>query len=438
MTEIQSDLIIQNGLIITLNDANEILDQGDVMIKDGKIESISEGSCHQTQAETVIDASGCIVMPGLVNSHTHLPMSLFRGMADDLELMTWLNDHIFPAEAAYINPETVKLGALLSCAEMLLSGTTACCDGYFHEDHVADAVLATGMRAVLGQGIIDYPAPGVPDPSLNVAVAARFTDHYLNKSPMITPSFFCHSPYTCSEQTLVRAKEEANKRGVLFQIHAAETRNEVEMLNRDKQMSVAAYLDSLGILDEKTLLIHSVWMTDTDLDIIASKGAHISHNPESNMKLASGVMPLSACLSRGITVGLGTDGSASNNDLDLFCEMDTVAKLHKVVSENPVEADALTVLTMATKNSAKGIGLKGVGALLPGNCADIIIVNTRKPHLQPLYNPISQLVYSAKGSDVRDVIINGRVLVENRQLKTIDLVALFEQVADFKNKVLAN
>ncbi|MBA4368551.1 MAG: amidohydrolase, partial [Desulfobacterium sp.] len=227
----EADIKIQNGMVVTCNGIGDILDSGCVVIKQGRIAAVGgiEDLNFWTAKET-IDATGCVVMPGLVNAHTHLPMSLFRGLADDIPLMTWLNDYIFPAEAIHITPETVRIGALLSCAELLLSGTTTCCDGYFYEDSVAEAVFETGIRAVAGQGVIDYPAPGVPDPSKNIATAISFVEKWAGRTPLITPSIFCHSPYTCSRETLVRSRNEAAFRGVLFQIHVAETKSEYDQI----------------------------------------------------------------------------------------------------------------------------------------------------------------------------------------------------------------
>ncbi|MDD2389348.1 MAG: amidohydrolase [Desulfobacterales bacterium] len=425
------DLVIHNGQIVTVNPGFEIIGNGCICISGGKLVQVGpepEGF-SPPEAAQVIDAAGGIVMPGLVNTHTHLPMTLFRGLADDLPLMQWLNEHIFPAEARFIHPENVKWASRLACAEMLLSGTTCCCDGYFLEHEVAEAVVESGMRAVLGQGVIDFPAPGVADPKENILAAVHFTDTWRSRSSLIRPSIFCHSPYTCTEQTLKTAKQAADENGVLFQIHVAETRGEVDRSYADHGISPIAYLDRIGILDEKTLLVHAVWISDGDIDIIARTGARVSHNPESNMKLASGISPLPKLIGAGICVGLGTDGCASNNDLDLLHEMDLTAKLHKVSTLDPVAADARTVLTMATAGGAKAIGLgRETGSLEIGKQADVMILDMAKPHLVPMYHPESHIVYAAKGSDVRDVIVGGRVLVRNRQVLTLDVEEIMENV----------
>lgn len=425
------DIVIHNGTVITMNSDFDIVNNGVLYIKNDKLAKIEafEKDAPLPEGKEIIDAHGGIIMPGLVNTHTHLPMALFRGLADDLPLSVWLNDYIFPAETKHINPESAKLGALLSCAEMLLSGTTTCCDGYFHEDNVAEAVNEIGMRAILGQGVIDFPAPGVPKPEDNVNNAIKFIQKWKNISPLITPSIFCHSPYTCSEETLKKAKDVADAKGVLFQIHAAETKDEYLQIQTKHHTTPIKYLNKIGIIDQNTLLVHAVWLDDDDIEIIAKRRANVSHNPESNMKLASGIAPVPALLTAGVTVGLGTDGCASNNNLDLFSEMDTAAKLHKVNSMDPTLMDARTVLKMATIGGAKAIGLEQkIGSLEVGKQADIIIIDTHKPHLVPLYNPVSHIVYAAQGSDVRDVIVRGNILLRVRKLLTIDLDDILKKV----------
>lgn len=257
----QLDMLIVNGILVTVNPDFETSENGWVGIKDGQIAMVQPhrpGYLLPSAIETIDANKGGIVMPGLVNTHTHLPMTLFRGLADDLPLMTWLNGHIFPAEATFIQPESVYTGTLLACAELLLSGTTTCCDGYFYEHFSAQAVSLSGLRAILGQGVIDYPAPGVPDPSENVSAARNFIQNWQHVDPLIQPSIFCHSPYTCSAKTLQKAKDLAHSTGSLFQIHAAETRSEYDLIKNRHHMSPIAYLESLNILDSQTLLFHTI------------------------------------------------------------------------------------------------------------------------------------------------------------------------------------
>ncbi len=438
MTESKADLLIKNGTIITMDPDKSIINNGVVAILNDNIEGIgSEEEMSSFQAEKEVDAKGCLVMPGLVNTHTHAPMSLFRGLADDLELMTWLNEYMFPAEAKYITADTVKAGTLLSCAEMLLGGITTIGEGYFHEDGVAEAFLTTGMRGILGHGVIDYPAPGVPDPKENVRIALLYAEKWLGRSSLLQPSIFCHSPYTCSADTLKNAKTAANEKGLLFQIHAAETKFEWDQIHQEHGVSPIQYLDRLGLLDEKTLLVHTVWIDEKDITTILNRKAAVSHNPESNMKLASGISPIPDMIEAGITVGLGTDGSASNNDLDLFSEMDTAAKLHKVKSLDSTVMDAGSVLSMATIEGAKALGLEDfTGSLETGKQADMIIIDMKKPHLVPMYNPVSHLVYAVKSTDVKNVFVAEKMLVKDRKLQTLDLEEIIRSVEAIQQQIM--
>ncbi|UCE56355.1 MAG: amidohydrolase [Desulfobacterales bacterium] len=432
------DLVIHNGTIVTVNPEFEIIENGIICIKKDKITRVAAVADDRPppQAKEIIDAGGGIIMPGLVNTHTHLPMTLFRGLADDLPLDTWLNETIFPAESTHINSESVRWGTLLACAEMIISGTTTCCDGYFLEGDVALAVNDFGMRAVLGQGVIDYPAPGVPDPAANVETAKAYVVEWKDISSKIMPSIFCHTPYTCSEETLTKAKSVSQELGALFQIHAAETKDERNRFLSEYQMTPIDYLDKLGILDQNTLLVHCIWLNKADIEIIAARQSKVSHNPESNMKLASGISPLSRLVNYGIPIGLGTDGCASNNNLDLFQEMDMAAKLHKASTLDPTVMDARTVLKMTTIDAARAIGLDDViGSLEPGKQADIVIVDTNQPHLVPMYHPESHIVYAAKGSDVRDVMVAGNILVRDGKLLTVDLDAIIDRVNEIASNI---
>ena len=433
MTNNHYDLLIKNGIIVTVDKVNTIIDTGFIAVKDQQIACIDKSEeVHKFSADKIIDAENSIIMPGLVNTHCHSPMSLFRGLADDMALMTWLNDYMFKAEAKYINPENTRLGALISCSEMLLSGTTLFCDGYFHENVVAEAVQETGLKGVLGQGVIDFPAPGVPDPLQNVHYALDYVNTLKDKYKRITPSIFCHSPYTCSEKTLKAAKKAANESGVLFQIHVSETQGENDQITNEYGVSPVHHLHSIGILDKNTLLVHSVWVDEADIDIIKKSGAAVSHCPESNMKLASGIAPVNEFLKAGITTGLGTDGCASNNNLDMFSEMDSAAKLQKVNTLDPSAADALSVLRMATINGACAIGMGSeTGSLEVGKKADLIIIDTNKPHLIPMYNPVSHIVYAVSGGDVRDVFIDGEQLVKQGKLLSTDVDDIISKARAF-------
>ena len=425
------DAVIHNGTLVTVDDRMRIIGNGWVGIHEGVIRAI-ESTAPDSPPPTAmltINAVGGIVMPGLVNTHTHLPMTLFRGLADDLPLIEWLDDHIFPAEARFINPGTVGWGTLLACAEMLLSGTTCCCGGYFHEDAVARAVAETGLRAVLAQGVIDFPAPGVPDPGKNIDHARNYAQRWKGRSRLITPSIFCHAPYTCSDGTLKAAKAAADDLGLIFQVHVAETLFEREQSIKEKGLSPVAHLDRLGILDRRTLLAHCVWVDDADIATINRRGCAVAHCPESNMKLASGIAPVTGMRSAGVMVSLGTDGCASNNNLDLFGEMGTAAKLHKVATFDPTALNAASVLKMATIDGAHAIGLADhIGSLEIGKQADIVILDTRAANLTPMYHPESHIVYAAGSGDVRHVLVAGKLVVKERRLLTIDIEAVIDRV----------
>lgn len=419
------DILITGGTLLTMEAPSKIVEAPVIGIRDGKILFVEKGDPppeHLHEARDVIDAAGCMVLPGLVNTHTHLPMVLFRGLADDLPLMSWLNDHIFPAEGRFINRETVYAGAMLAMAEMILSGTTTFCDGYFFEDSVAVAARTAAMRGVVAQGFIDFPTPDLTDPSRHAAVAEKFIQRWRDRSPLVTPALVCHSPYICSPETLVTIKATARRNGTLFLIHLAETSEEVSLLRERYGKKPVHHLRDLDLLDEATIAAHCIWMEDDELDLLAQFGVKVAHDPESNMKLGAGVAPVPKMLRRGIDVGLGTDGCASNNNLDLFGEMAMCAKLHKVFSADPTAVCAEKVVEMATLGGARVLGMADrIGSISPGKCADIILVNMDKPHLTPLYNPFSHLVYAASGADVVTSIIDGRVVMKDRRLLTIDL-----------------
>jgi 5-methylthioadenosine/S-adenosylhomocysteine deaminase len=420
----QYDIAIHNGIILTINDQFEIIENGSIYINKDTIERIEKIPHARSlpKAKKMIDAGGNIIMPGLVNTHTHLPMTIFRGLADDLPLKRWLETVIFPAEAMHITPDNVQIGTRLACAEMMLSGITTCCDGYFLEDEVAQTVADCGLRGIMGQGVVDFKAPGIDDPDDAINIVEQFAMKWKTRSPLIQPSVFCHSPYTCSAKTLKAAKDMADQHDLLFQIHVAETRDECKIIRESHHTSPVGYLDRLGLIDSNCLLVHGIWLEETDISLISKHKATISHNPESNMKLAAGIAPLTRLKKAGVIVGIGTDGCASNNTLDLFQAMDITAKLHKVHDMDSTAASARSVLEMATREGAKSIGMAAeIGSLEVGKKADVIIVDIHQPHLSPMFHPASHLVYAAKGSDVQTVIVNGNLLVRNRSLVNLDL-----------------
>jgi len=414
------DIAITGGTLLTLSPGMEIIEDAAIGIQGGRITAVN--TKRSLPAKKIIDAEGCLVLPGLVNTHTHLPMVCFRGLADDLPLMDWLTRHIFPMEARFVNKTMVYDGSLLAMAEMILSGTTTFCDGYFFENQVAEAAEACGMRAVVSQGFADFATPDNPKFEKMMAAADRFVLRWQPRAPMITPAFFCHSPYTCSPETLVNVKAAARDAGILYLTHLLENKDEIGMIEKRYGKKPVRHLLDLGVLDQQTIAVHCNWMSPEDIAIFADLGVGVSHNPGSSMKLAAGVAPVPHMLKRGLVVGLGTDGAASNNALDIFREMDASAKIHKVTELDPTVLPAREVVRMATIGGARLLGMERlIGSIEVGKQADIIIVDMNQPHLTPLYHPYSQLVYAARGADVKTSIINGKIVMEDRQLTSIRL-----------------
>ncbi len=422
------DILVSNGTVLAMDQKNTRIRDGAVAIRGDQIISVGNASDFSGWRSSLqIDAQGGIIMPGLVNTHTHASMTCFRGLADDLPLTIWLNEHIFPAESK-LNPEKVYCGALLACAEMILSGTTCFCDMYLFEDEVARAAKHAGMRAVVGEVLYDFPSPNYGP----IEKGFAYTEMLIEKwkyDPLITIAVEPHSPYLCSPDLLRKAFRLAQSHDIPMIIHLSETESEVFKSRDQYGKTPVGHLADLGVLASNLLACHCVFLTDEDIALMRYFDVKVSHNPESNMKLASGIAPVPQMLKKGICVGLGTDGCASNNNLDIFLEMDTAAKLHKVNTLDPTVMDADTVLKMSTLEGAKALGLGDItGSLEPGKKADLIILDTHKPHLTPMYNPASHLVYAARGSDVRTSIINGKIVMENGRLLTFDLEKAMEDI----------
>jgi 5-methylthioadenosine/S-adenosylhomocysteine deaminase len=432
------DYLIKDGLILSLSPEFPETFQGTLGIQGDEIRLIQseEDPSPLPPAKKIIDARRFLIMPGLINAHTHSPMTLFRGLADDLPLKTWLETFIFPAEAKYVTPESVYWGSLLACAEMILSGTTTFADGYFFMEEVIKAADHSGLRALICQGVLDFPIPGSPDPSQNISLARRFLETWTGYSPRISTGLFCHSPYTCSPETLVAVKAFCRDKGVPFFIHAAETEDEVALIQSRYGKRPLEHLEALELLDTRTIIVHGVHLSSTEMDRLARCGSAVVHCPESNMKLASGMAPVAEMVRRKIPVALGTDGCASNNNLDLFQEMDTAAKLEKVHTLDPTVMDARTVLRMATIEGAKILGLQSqIGSIEVGKKADLLFLDRYKPHLIPSYDPFSILVYSAQGADVHSLMINGKMIMEDRRILTFDLEETMKQVISLSEKI---
>jgi len=433
------NLVIQGGTAVTMAPGQQPITDARILIGNDRIIEIgpsAEVPIPQGFSVETVDAQNAIIMPGLVNAHAHTAMTLFRGFADDLPLRKWLFEKIFPAEANFLSPETVYWGALLGCVEMITSGTTCLADGYFFQDQTIRAVHESGLRGLLAQGIIDFPAPGVPDPKENVSMGQDFMEKWHHFSDRITPGLFCHSPVTCCEKTLRRSQEISREYGAPLQIHLSETSMEVSEIVKRHGKRPAHYLDQLGLMDSHLIAAHGVHLDETELRCFHKNNAGIVHVPESNMKLSSGIAPLEDMTAMGLKTGLGTDGCASNNNLDLFGEMDTAAKLAKVSTRRPDAARAYQVLKMATLGGATALGLeKETGSLEKGKKADIIVVDLKSPHLCPLFDPVSTLVYSAGGSDVKDVVADGVPLMRERALCALDQDEIMANVKEISKKI---
>ncbi len=426
------EILIHGGFVITMDTNDTLYEEGSVAIGNGKIIAVGEKDklSDLYRAKTELEAPGCVIMPGLVNVHTHAPMTIFRGLADDLPLMTWLNEHIFPAEKK-INREIVFKGTLLACAEMILGGTTTFVDMYLFADQVALAARKSGMRAVIGEVLYDFPSPnyGAPDKGL------VFTENLIKQwsgDELISVAVEPHAVYTCSPELLIKSHELACRYDTPYIIHLSENEDEVRQVKERFGKTPVQHVKDLGLLNARFLGIHCVRLTEEDIDVLAAHDAKVAHNPESNMKLVSGICPVPKLLERGIVVGLGTDGCASNNDLDMWGEMDTCAKLHKVATGDPTVLPAKQVVRMATIEGARAIGMEqSIGSLEPGKKADLIVVDFNRAHLTPLYNVYSHLVYAASSNDVIISVINGRVVMQDRSIKTVEL----EQVMEDVNKI---
>jgi 5-methylthioadenosine/S-adenosylhomocysteine deaminase len=430
-----ADLMITNGWLLPMDSSGKVISNGGVAITGDRIVSVGTAAeLKDWRAKRIIDAKGGIILPGLINTHTHAAMTLFRGLADDLPLMSWLNDHIFPAEAK-LNAQMVYTGTLLACAEMILAGTTCFCDMYLFEDEVAKAAKEAGMRAVTGEVLYDFPSPNYG----SIEKGFEYTQDLIEKwrdDPLITIAVEPHSCYLCAPELLQKAAALASDNELPLVIHLCETKSEVEDIKKRYGHTPVGHLADLNILGPNLLACHCVVLTEADIQLLKASDVKISHNPESNMKLASGIAPLPKMLGAGLCVGLGTDGCSSNNNLDLFAEMDTAAKLHKVQTLDPTVADAATMLKMATRDAAEAIGLfNHIGSLEVGKKADLIVIDTHKPHLTPLYQPISHLVYAVGGADVCHSVINGELVMEDRRLLTLNMDRILNDVQDIALKI---
>ncbi|HEX7467548.1 MAG TPA: amidohydrolase family protein [Methanobacterium sp.] len=423
------NILIKDAIIIS----NEIK-KGSLLIQNDKIAEISD-KISINDADEVVNADGKILIPGLVNTHTHLSMTLMRGLADDIPLDTWLNNHIWPVEAE-LNGEYCYAGALLACAEMIKSGTTCFNDMYFFMDHVARAADESGLRGILSHGMIDFGDENKRKQEF------KETRRIINKchntgEGRIKVAFGPHSPYTCSQKLLEQVKTESVKYGLGIHIHVSETQKEVSDILEIHGRRPFEYLDEIGFLGDEVTAAHAVWLSNSEIDIIKQRDVKISHNPSSNMKLSSGVSPVSELLLRGVSVSLGTDGPASNNNMDMLEEMKIAALLQKVTTMDPTALAADEVFKMATITGAESLGLENViGSIEVGKKADLALVDMRTPQLTPFRNPISHLVYAANGGNIDTVICNGEILMKNRELLTLDEAMVLEIAQNASEELL--
>ncbi|MFP3868075.1 MAG: amidohydrolase family protein [Desulfobacteraceae bacterium] len=432
------DLLLLGGLVLTLNDHQEVFNPGALAVRGDQI--LAVGSRAEIKARyaapQVLDYADDLILPGLINAHTHAAMTCFRGLADDLPLAVWLQDYIFPAERQ-INWELVYWGSKLAAAEMLLSGTTTFCDMYLFADAVAQAAKEAGMRAVIGEVLYDFPSTNYGLPEQGLQFSEELCRGWKN-DPLIRVAIQPHSIYTCSPELLVRCGEVAARHDVRLITHLAETWQEVRDCQSRYGATPVAHLHRLGLLTPRLVGDHGVALDRADLELMAQSGASVVHCPESNMKLASGIAPVVQLLHQGVNVGLGTDGCASNNNLDLLQEMDTAAKIHKVHHQDPTVLPAPAVVELATKGGGRVLNLdQEVGSLEPGKKADVIVINCQQPHMIPMYNPYSHLVYVASGADVGTVLINGRIIVRDRQVRTFEVGEAMARVREIAGRIKA-
>jgi 5-methylthioadenosine/S-adenosylhomocysteine deaminase len=432
------DLIVRGGTVVTMDGTHRVIDNGAVAIKGGRIVAVDHSAAIDSQfaAREVVNATGKAVIPGLINGHTHIPMVLFRGLADDLDLQEWLTKYIFPAEAKNVTEEFVRAGTRLGLAEMIRGGTTTYCDMYYFEDAIADETFKAGMRGVLGETVIDFPVADNKTNEQAMAYVEKFISRWKGNA-LIVPAIAPHAPYTVSEEHLKAVRALSDRTGAPIVTHISETKREVDDSIKSKGASPVDYLNRIGFLNNRVIAAHMVWPSESELEILKRLSVGIVHNPQSNMKLASGVAPVPQMLKENLAVGLGTDGAASNNDLNMWEEMDTAAKLHKLVSKDPKVVTAEEAFEMATVRGARALHLeKEIGSIEKGKRADLAIVDLDELNQMPSYNIYSDLVYATKASDVRTVIVEGRVIMRERRLLTLNEETIKVEARRFRERII--
>jgi 5-methylthioadenosine/S-adenosylhomocysteine deaminase len=432
------DLLVTGGIIVTMDGPRRILEDGAVAVKGDEILAVASRAELESkyQPATTIDARGGLVLPGFINGHTHVPMTLFRGLHDDVTLNDWLYKYIFPAEAKNVNEEFVRWGTRLAAAEQIRGGVTTFADMYYFEDAVAEETKATGMRGVLGETFIDFPAPD----NKSEAETLAYTEKFLKKwqgDPLIHAAAAPHSIYTCSKKTLQDAAALARKYHAPILIHTSEMKKEWEDSEKQNGMSPVQYLDKVGVLGPDVVSAHCIFVDEADRETLAERQVGCVHSPSSNMMIASGVAPVPEMRAAGVAVGLGTDGPAgSNNDLDLMEEMDLAAKLAKITKLNPLALNARAVVEMATIDGARALHMeKEIGSLEAGKKADLIVISLDEPNAVPMYDVYAQLAYALKGSNVETVVIGGRVVMRDRKLLTVNEEQVMAKAHEYKKTI---
>jgi 5-methylthioadenosine/S-adenosylhomocysteine deaminase len=431
------DYIIRADYVLPMDEGLAVIKDGAIAIKDTKILKVgtSQEIIGRYAPRMVINGKHKVVFPGLINTHTHAAMVFFRGIADDLPLKEWLENHIWPLENEWLSPVFISDAVGLACLEMLKGGVTTYNDMYFYEDAAGKATKKIGMRAVLGAGILDFPTKSARTSQECFANAESFIKGWRGDN-LITPCIAPHSLYTCGTETLKKARRVADKYDIPIQVHLSETKWEVEEIRKRHGTMPVEYLDSLGFLDERVLAVHCVWLADHEIDIFAKRRVGVSHCIESNLKLSAGIAPVVSMLKAGVKVTFGTDGAASNNDLNVLSEMSTAAKIHKAISEDSTALDARTALLMATRWGAEISGLGNItGSIEEGKAADLVMADLNKPHLMPLYNIYSHIVYSMRPSDVEMVMVDGKVVINDGKLTTADESEILQKTRQWSEKI---
>lgn len=426
------DVVIKGKFLISFK--HGIIENGIVGIKGSRIEKVFKEGELEYEAVQNLGGDDYIVMPGLVNTHTHAAMIVFRGLADDLPLFEWLQKYIWPAEGKFVREDFIRKAVPVAAAEMISTGTTTMGDIYFYQNEAAEVLAEIGLRSVLAEGIINFPTPTASNWKKQIDYTKNFIKDWIGHE-VIKPSIGPHAPYTTTPEILKRSMEIGEKYNIPVQIHVAETKGEVDEIIKKFGKTPVRYLDSIGFLNKLVVAAHSVWLDDEEIDIYVDKQVGIASCPQSNAKLASGVAPHKKFIEKGAKLGLGTDGDASNNSLDMFQEMKFTALICKVISEDPTSCPAVEILRAATLTGARVLGYYDLGDLREGYLADVITVKINQPHSIPVYNPVSHLVYATKGTDVNDVVINGKIVYVNKEFKTIDIEQAMTEFSRIVQKI---